>query len=160
MAMIIKIENTNFIFYPFNKKTSNNQFYNNNIFNNINETKLKNFLEYILFLDIIYLDDNFFNDIIDEYLELLKDNTKSTYYCAKLINTILYLYKYNIKKYQNLKKKCIDYLISNTDNMEKDIFNYLYIFLNYLKFIKIYNNFKYCNFKYSIQDIIYDSILN
>jgi len=156
--MIIKIENTTFIFYPLDKNT--NYFYNNDIFYNINETKLKNFLEYILFLDILYLDENFFNYIIDEYLDLLKDNEKSTYYCAKLINTILYLYKYNIINYRKIKKKCIKYLINNTDILRINIFNYLYIFLNYLKFIKNYNKLHNCNYNYSIQDIIYDSILN
>jgi len=158
--MIIKIENTSFILSPFNKIPHNNQFYNNKIFYNINKIKLKNFLEYILFLDIIYLDDNFFNDIIYEYLNLLKEPNKSIYYCAKLINTILYLYKYNNKNYINIKKKCIEYLINNSEDLQTDIFNYLYIFTNYLKFVKINNKLNYCKLNYSLQDIIYDSILN
>ena len=57
--MIIKIDNTNFCFYPINEHK--NTFYNNNLFFNINVTKLKNFLQYILFLDIIYIDKSFSN---------------------------------------------------------------------------------------------------
>ena len=154
--MIIKIENTSFILSPFDKISNNNQFYNNNIFYNINKTKLKNFLEYILFLDIIYLDETFFNDIIYEYLNLLKEDTKSIYYCAKLINTILYLYKYKNENYINIKKKCIEYLINNSEELQTDIFNYLYIFTNYLKIVKINNKINYCKLNYSLQDIIYD----
>ena len=88
--------------------TKFDNFYNNIIYDSVDINEYSKFLEYSLFLDQINFNNNFFDEMINSYFELINEN--SLYYTSKIITSLIYYSKKDYEFYKRIKFKCTEFL--------------------------------------------------